>query len=209
MIRTDAGCSVSRFAELVGVPRRTYHGRLARRRGGEGAVAGAGGGPHRTHRGEIRRGVAGVGLPQDRRDRRHRWLRRGFSVERETGDGAPRAAAAGALPGRTPPARRGAPGSVRGSASQAQPGVAGGLLNVRDHRRGHLGALRRRRLRRQDRPGVPGHDHPGRHRPDRRPCRAPSTPPRRCWAVASSRTASTRRPAKCCRSWSSPTTAPP
>ena len=25
MIRTDAGCSVSRFAELVGVPRRTYN----------------------------------------------------------------------------------------------------------------------------------------------------------------------------------------
>ena len=35
MIRTDAGCSVSRFAELVGVPRRTYHGRLARQRAGE------------------------------------------------------------------------------------------------------------------------------------------------------------------------------
>ena len=35
MIRTDAGCSVSRFAELVGVPRRTYHGRLARHRAGE------------------------------------------------------------------------------------------------------------------------------------------------------------------------------
>ena len=32
MIRADAGCSVSRFAELVGVPRRTYHGRLARHR---------------------------------------------------------------------------------------------------------------------------------------------------------------------------------
>ena len=35
MIRTDAGCSVSRFAEMVGVPRRTYHGRLARHRAGE------------------------------------------------------------------------------------------------------------------------------------------------------------------------------
>ena len=35
MIRTDAGCSVSRFAELVGVPRRTYHDRLARHRAGE------------------------------------------------------------------------------------------------------------------------------------------------------------------------------
>ena len=35
MIRTDAGCSVSRFAELVGVPRRTYHARLARQRAGE------------------------------------------------------------------------------------------------------------------------------------------------------------------------------
>lgn len=35
MIRTDAGCSVSRFAELVGVPRRTYHARLARLRAGD------------------------------------------------------------------------------------------------------------------------------------------------------------------------------
>ena len=35
MIRTDAGCCVSRFAELVGVARRTYHGRLARHRGGD------------------------------------------------------------------------------------------------------------------------------------------------------------------------------
>ena len=35
MIRTDAGCSVSRFVELVGVPRRTYHARLARHRGGD------------------------------------------------------------------------------------------------------------------------------------------------------------------------------
>ncbi len=35
MIRTDSGCSVSRFAELVGVPRRTYHARLARHRAGE------------------------------------------------------------------------------------------------------------------------------------------------------------------------------
>ena len=34
MIRTEAGCSVSRFAELVGVPRRTYHARLARHRAG-------------------------------------------------------------------------------------------------------------------------------------------------------------------------------
>ena len=35
MIRSDAGCSVSRFAELVGVPRRTYQARLARYRAGE------------------------------------------------------------------------------------------------------------------------------------------------------------------------------
>ena len=35
MIRTDAGCSVSRFSELVGVPRRTYHARLARHRAGD------------------------------------------------------------------------------------------------------------------------------------------------------------------------------
>ena len=35
MIRTDAGCTVSRFAELVGVPRRSYHARLARHRAGD------------------------------------------------------------------------------------------------------------------------------------------------------------------------------
>ena len=35
MIRTGSGCSVSRFAELVGVSRRTYHARLARLRAGE------------------------------------------------------------------------------------------------------------------------------------------------------------------------------
>ena len=37
MIRTDAGCAVSRFAELVGVSRRTYHSRLARHRAGDPA----------------------------------------------------------------------------------------------------------------------------------------------------------------------------
>ena len=35
MIRAEAGCSISRFAELVGVSRRTYHARLARLRAGE------------------------------------------------------------------------------------------------------------------------------------------------------------------------------
>ncbi len=35
MIRTDAHMSVARFAALIGVPRRTYHYRLARHRAGE------------------------------------------------------------------------------------------------------------------------------------------------------------------------------
>ncbi len=35
MIRTDAECSVSRFAELIGIPRRTYTWRLARHRAGD------------------------------------------------------------------------------------------------------------------------------------------------------------------------------
>ena len=35
MIRTEFGCTVSRFAELVGVRRRTYHGRLAHYRAGD------------------------------------------------------------------------------------------------------------------------------------------------------------------------------
>ena len=37
MIRTDASCAVSRFAELIGVSRRTYCYRLARLRAGEAA----------------------------------------------------------------------------------------------------------------------------------------------------------------------------
>lgn len=35
MIRTDAQLSVSRFAELISVPRRTYHHRLAKLRAGD------------------------------------------------------------------------------------------------------------------------------------------------------------------------------
>lgn len=35
MIRQDAQLTVSRFAELIGVPRRTYHYRLAKHRAGE------------------------------------------------------------------------------------------------------------------------------------------------------------------------------
>ena len=35
MIRAEAGCGVSRFAALVGVPRRSYHARLARHCAGE------------------------------------------------------------------------------------------------------------------------------------------------------------------------------
>lgn len=35
MIRVEAGCSISRFSELVGVSRRTYHARLARLRAGD------------------------------------------------------------------------------------------------------------------------------------------------------------------------------
>ena len=34
MIRSDAGCTVSRFADLVGVPRRSYHAPTARHRAG-------------------------------------------------------------------------------------------------------------------------------------------------------------------------------
>jgi transposase InsO family protein len=35
MIRTDAAMSVARFADLIGVPRRTYHYRLAKHRAGD------------------------------------------------------------------------------------------------------------------------------------------------------------------------------
>ena len=149
-----------------------------------------------TPRSGIRRG-----LPQDRCDRRRGWPPGRFSVERETGDGAPRAAATRALSGRTPPARRRAPGGLRGPAGAPQPRLAGGLLNVRDHQRRHLAALRRRRLRRQDRPGVAPSRPPRAPPTSSPPCRAPSRPPRRCWAVASSRTASIPSPARSSPSW--------
>jgi putative transposase len=35
MIRLDAQLTVSRFAELIGIPRRTYHERLKKLRAGE------------------------------------------------------------------------------------------------------------------------------------------------------------------------------
>src|SRR5690606_29372581 len=90
MIRVEAQLSVSRFAELIGVPRRTYHYRLARWRAGDlekGAwqapVEGAG----RTGRGKVCRGVGGVGGSEDRGDRQRRRLGRRVAVVGETGHG--------------------------------------------------------------------------------------------------------------------------
>ena len=68
MIRADAQVSVSKFADLVGVPRRTYCYRLAKLRRGDsakGAVARAGAGPHRARGSEARSAVPGLGAPQD------------------------------------------------------------------------------------------------------------------------------------------------
>ena len=109
MIRTDAGSSVSMFAELGGVPGRTYHARpLAPTycRRGKGALGGGGGGSHQARRGQVRGGVAGVGLSQDRDDRRRGGLGRGLCPQRQAGYVTPRAYAVGALPGRAPPVRR-------------------------------------------------------------------------------------------------------
>ena len=199
MIRTEFGCTVSMFAELVGVPRRSYHGRLARHRAGDVAK-----GPWPAPQVDrIEPAVEKLAAQFPAWGHRKIWamgrydgwdLASPSSVHRAMA--APRPAATRALPGRTPPARRRAPRSVRGSASATQPGVAGGLLGLRDHDRGHVAALRCRRLRRQGRPGVPPSRRPRPPATSSPPSRPPSVLPRRCWGARSSRTASTRRPAR-------------
>ena len=176
MIRTDAGCSVSRFAELIGVPRRTYCARLARLRAGNPPK-----GPWPAPVVDrIEPDVAKYAeawparrLPQDRRDSRRGWLRCGLTLQRQAGHGPPGPVATGALPGRAAPTRPGAAGGLRGPARAPQPRLAGGLHPVRNDSRGHLAALPGRRLRHQGRPGVPCRCHPGRHGPD-------LCPPGRC-----------------------------
>ena len=64
MIRSDAAVSISRFSELIGVPRRTYTWRLARHRAGDpvrGPWPAPVRGPDRAARGEVRERLAGVG----------------------------------------------------------------------------------------------------------------------------------------------------
>ena len=56
MIRTEAQLPVSRFAELIDLPRRTYHYRLAKHRAGDpakGLWPAPVGGPHRAAGGEV------------------------------------------------------------------------------------------------------------------------------------------------------------
>jgi transposase InsO family protein len=76
--------------------------------------------------------ASGVGAPQDLGDGPPR---------RASGDGLDgaadprrrRASAQGALPARTPPARPAAQGCVRRTTDRTEPGLAAGLLRVRDH----------------------------------------------------------------------------
>ncbi len=68
MIRIEAQLTISRFSELIGVPRRTYHYRLAKWRAGDpvkGPWPAPVEGADRTDRGEIRRRVGCVGASQD------------------------------------------------------------------------------------------------------------------------------------------------
>ena len=101
MIRTDAGCSVSRFAELVGVPRRTYHARLARQRAGEVPK-----GPWLAPvvdriepTGEVRRTVAGVGLRHPPSRPRHPHNPHLTSIETSRGGSSPTPPAAATTAG--------------------------------------------------------------------------------------------------------------
>ena len=91
MIRSDAGCAVSRFAEMVGVSRRTYHSRLARHRAGD-APKGPWPAPVvdriEPARGETGREVSGLGAPQDLGDGPLRRLGVGLGRQRAPRHGA-------------------------------------------------------------------------------------------------------------------------
>ena len=147
MIRTESGCSVSRFAELAGVPRRTYHARLARLRCGEVPK-------------EPRPAPVVDRIEPDVAKYAAEWPAWGYrkiaAIAAADGHdvGSPtsvkRAMARRGLlqpvryQNRAPPTSRRPARGVRGPARAPQPRVAGGLHPVRDHRRGNLAALRRR-----------------------------------------------------------------
>ena len=184
MIRTDYGCSISRFAELVGVPRRTYHARLARLRAGEvpkgpwpapvvdrieATVAKyAAEWPAWGHR-----KIAAIAARRRRRC--------GIAGERESGHGPARSVAAGALPGRAPPARSG-PAGRHSWRRRCAPTASGRPISPssRPPARAPGGCVRwwttppswpwRARC---PRPRAPPTGS--------RRCRALSRPPRRCW----------------------------
>ena len=170
MIRTDAGCRVSRFAELAGVRWRTYHARLARHRAGD-VTKGPWPAPQVDR---IESAVEILAADWPAWGHRKIWAMGRYdgwdlgspsSVHRAM---ARRPPATRALAGRTPPTRRRPPGSLPGAAGAPQPGPASGLLTVRDHNRGHLATRRCCRLRRQTGSGVPRHSDPDRRRPDLR-----------------------------------------
>ncbi len=165
MIRTEAGMPISRFCELIDLPRRTYHysaGPLPGRGTGEGAVAATGGGPHRTRRGQVRDQLGRLGSPQGLGPHAPRRPRGRLGVIGAQGYGPPGAVAAGGLPGRAPPARRSPAGGVRRPAPPTQPGLADGLHRIRNHQWRDLAPRRRGRLVRQARSGLPDCDHPDR-----------------------------------------------
>ena len=172
MIRTEFGCTVSRFAELVGVPRRSYHARLARHRAGDVAK-----GPWPAPQVDrIEPAVAKLAADWPAWGHRKIWaMGRYDGWDLASPSSVHRAMARRGLlkPVRYQAERRQLAAARRevfvDPPARTQPGVAGGLLGLRDHDRGHVAALRRRRLRRQGRPGVPRHGDPDRRRPHRRP----------------------------------------
>ena len=148
MIRVEAGdadSSVRAAGRGAGAQLPALAAAATGRQAAEGAVAGAVGGPDRAGRGRLRGPVPGLGSSQDRdADAGRRPPRPG--LDGPAGAEAHRQGAGGRLPGRTPPARRGAAGGVRGAALGAEPGLAARLHRVRDPPRRHLADRRRRRL---------------------------------------------------------------
>ncbi len=185
MIRLEAGMPTARFCRLIGVPERSYRRwqqRAAARAAGEGAVADAVGRPDRAGRARLRRPLSAVGLEDDRdadAGRRPPRARRDRLPRLE----AQRPGARGQLPGRAAPARRGAPGGVRGAALGPESGLAARLHRVRDPDGRHLADRRHRRLLVEARARLPRRDRPRTTATRSRPSSSRSPRPSGCSAA--------------------------
>jgi thioredoxin reductase len=144
-----------------------------RRRPAEGAMAGAESGRDRGSRREVRSELARLGAPQDRRDDACRRPP-GVHLHRSAGPPPARTAAADRVPGRPQIVGAAAEAGVPRPTTPAEPGLADGLLRVRDRPRRDLADLRSHRLRHQVLPRR--HRHPDVSRPG---C-ARLPPPGRC-----------------------------